>query len=301
MRTLALAALLGLALAHADLAQPQSTLDRKADYEAVRRQIQMALDSGRYRDAKDLLVTKLAEHQGADYLREDLEAIRADVKTCSFRLAYPRKLLRELIDGDLKLADAKTGQVTIVYDRKEREAKKPPLAFPGADFESIGADLQTKYSFDGPYTVQFTGSRLGLTPIVRVGIERKDDVFESFLFEINRAGLTCLDRVQGEDVSNITNCTNDFDIRKPYVMKVCVREAQIEAFLNNRRVVVGKKPPAHYGRLSYRSFSELERIEIAGKLDRRWIDDQVEARSRVDLAEFEKTYDAKADLPDWLR
>jgi hypothetical protein len=259
------------------------------------------MDVGRYKDAKELLVTKLADHKGADYLKAEIDAIRADIKTCSFRLAFPKKTLRELVDGELTVTDAKTGQVSIVYDHKDREARKPALKFPGDDFESVAPDLVTKYSFDGPYSVQFTGTRLGMSPIVRAGIEVKDEVSEYFLFEINRKGLTCLDRVVGEEVTNITNCTNDFDIRKPYAMKVCVRETQIEVFLNAKRVIVGKKPPAHYGRLAYRSFSELERIEVAGKISKKWIDDQVDARSATDLLEFEKTYDPKTDLPEWLK
>lgn len=275
--------------------------DRRADCEAILDQAHKAMEAGRFKEARELLVTKLAEHKDAAYLKPKLESLRADLKTCAFRIAYPRKQLRELIDGVLTVADPKLLQVSIAYDRKDRESAKPARKFPGPDFETKGEDSVSRYAFDGPYSVQFTGTRLGTTPIVTVCREVVEEVEQCYLFEMCRQGLTCLDRLLGAEARNIANSTNTFDVRKPYVMKVAVRDTQIEAFLGGKRVVVGAKEAGHFGRLGFRKFVELERIEISGRLDRAWMEAETEARSAADRIEFEKSWDPNKELPEWAR
>jgi hypothetical protein len=298
MRTLAFALMLGLLAALSGAARPLAAPDKKADFDALLKQAKASLDTGRYKEAKEILVTKLADHKGADYVKEKLESIRADVKTCSFRLAFPPKQLADLLSGDVSGYDPKTGQVTITYDRKAKEAKKPPEKFPGGDVTDVSGENQFKYPFAGPFTLTFQGKALTENcPLVRVCI-RED---ESLLFELDRKGLTCLDRMKGDVADGEVSMTNIYNVLRPYTLKIAVRETQFEALLDGKRVLVGDKPKGVFGPARYWSVKNLDRIEVSGKIDKEWIQGQIDGRSKVDLVEFEKTYDAKADLPEWLR
>lgn len=276
--------------------------DKRSELDALLRQARQALEAGRFQEAKTLLLGKLAEHKGADYLEPKLEEIRATIKTCSFRSACPPKGLKDLLSGEVTAFDPKTGKIAIVYDRKAMESKTPRQAFPGGDVELVGEESRFRYPFAGEHSVVFKGKALSEScPLVRLCIVENKEVHDSFLFDLDRKGLTCLDHVVDEKVVSQASSTNMYNVTRPYVLKLVVRDAEIEALLDGKRVVVGDKPKKQFGFLSYRRVQNLERIEVAGRIDTTWVQQIVDERARTELLEFEKTYDPKADLPDWLR
>jgi hypothetical protein len=274
--------------------------DGKADFEAALQQVKKTIDSHRWKEAKELLLSKLGEHKDKDYVRPHLDEIREDLKVCSFAIQHPRKQPADVLCGEVKAYDAKTGQISLIWraDAKGKDGK-PISKFPCDDFETVEGDHVLKLPFDGPFSVQFTGKALGQTPPkVRLCI-REDSWYEALL---DAGDLSKLIKVSGDDRKTLADpSTSGMNVARPYVLKYTVREAQIEASFNGARMLVGPKDKADFGQLAYRDVADLERIEVTGKAKTAWLDEKIDAIAKKELAEFEKTYDAKADLPDWLR
>ena len=87
------ASLVGLALSCFALPEsgPASTpvggtaleADGKAEFEAALQQVQQSMQSRRFKEAKELLLSKLTEHKDKEYVRAHLDEVRADLKSCS--------------------------------------------------------------------------------------------------------------------------------------------------------------------------------------------------------------------------
>jgi hypothetical protein len=274
-------------------------VDGKADFEAVLQQVQRTIEGRRFKEAKELLLAKLAEHKDKDYVRAKLDEITADLKTCSFNLKHPRKQVADLLSAQVVSYEPKTGQISLTW-RKDAKAKDgTPVKFPGDDFETEKADRTLKLPFEGPFSVQFTGKAMGQTPpTVRVCI-REDEWYEVVL---DAGDASTIYKLSGGDRKHVADATTSaMNVARPYVLKYTVRETQIEASFNGARMIQGKKEKDVYGQLGFRNVAELERIDVSGKAKVAWIEEKIDAIAEKELAAFEKTYDAKADLPAWLQ
>jgi hypothetical protein len=286
----------------ASAARPSASpaTDGKADFEAVLQQVKRTVDSHHFKEAKELLLSKLAEHKDKDYVRPHLDEIREDLKLCSFSLQHPRKQPGDVLCGEVTAYDAKTGQISVVW-RKDAKGKdgKPAPKFPCDDFETVKEEHVLKVPFDGPFSLTLAGKALGQTaPKVRLCI-REDSWYEALL---DAGDLSKLIKVSGDERKTLADpSTSGMNVARPYVLKYTVRDTQIEASFNGSRMLMGPKAKGEFGQLAFRDVAELERIEVSGKVKIAWLDEKIDAIAKKELVEFEKTYDAKADLPDWLR
>jgi hypothetical protein len=275
------------------------TPDGKADFDAVLQQVQRSIEGRRFQSAKELLLAKLGEHKDKDYVRAKLDEIRADLKTCSFNLKHPRKQIGDLLTGQIVSYDAKTGQISLAWRKDAKGKDGKPVKFPGDDFETVQGDRTLKLPFEGPFTLQLAGKALGQTaPKVRLCI-REDQSYEVILDAGDASRVYLLS--QGERVLAAETTTNVMNVARPYVLKYVVREWQIEASFNGTRLIQCPKEKDAFGQLAFRDVADLERIEVTGKAKTAWIEARIDEIAKKELAEFEKTYDGKADLPAWLQ
>jgi hypothetical protein len=275
------------------------TADGKADFDAVLQQVQRSIDGRRFKEAKDLLLAKLEEHKDKDYVRAKLDEIRADLKTCSFNLRHPRKQIGDVLSGQIVSYEPKTGQISLTWKKDAKGKDGKPVEFPGGDFETADGWKRLTLPFEGPFTLALAGKALGQTaPKVTVCL-RADAAYEVILDAGDASRVYLVSK--GERVLAADATTNVMNVARPYVLKYVVREGQIEASFNGTRLIQCPKEKDAFGQFAFRDVADLERIEVSGKARIAWIEEKIDAIAKKELAEFEKTYDAKADLPAWLR
>lgn len=273
--------------------------DPKTDFETALQQVQRTIDAHRFKEAKDLLLSKLAEHKDKDYVRARLDEVRSDLKVCTFHLQHPRKQVADILSAEVVSYEPKTGQISLTW-RKEGQSKSGKAsAFPGEDFETEKSDQVLKLPFEGPFSVQFTGKAMGqTTPVVRLCIV-EDGCYE---VRLDAGDASTIVKVSGDQRTHVADATTSgMNVARPYVIKYGVSDTQIEASFNGARMIQGKKPKGVAGQLGFRDVADLDRIDVVGKAKVAWIEEKIDAIAKRELAEFEKAYDPKSDLPAWLQ
>ncbi len=289
------------------LAAPLRAPDAKADFEASLQVVQRSVDARHFKEAKDLLKRKLEENSGQSFVREHLADIQATLKRCSFEIAHPRKQADDILCGDVVAYDPRSGEIDVVYKKdaqRKSDAEKPAgkdapaPPFPCADFKLVEHVHTLELPFDGPLTLDFSGKGLGqVAPVVWACMH--DD--SSYRTTVDVGSSITIARVEGDRATVTGSASAMYSVLRPYQLQIAVKEAQIEVRLDGKRVAAGDKAKDEHGRIAFTNLSTLERLEIKGKANAAWIEERIEAAAKSDYAAFEKTYDAKSDLPEWLR
>lgn len=285
-------------------------VDGKADFEAALQQVERMMGAHKCKEAKALLQQKLAEHADQVYVREHLAAIRVSLKRCSFEIAFPRKGVEDVLCGEVLSYEPKKGYIELRYKKADPpkgeapkgevagDARKSNTSFTCGDFEKVGTESVLKLPFRAPYFVEFDGKAMEqLNSTVRLGIGREATYSITYDF----GSLSTIKRCVGEESTCIASSSTFSNVMRPYKIRVSVRAKQIDAAHNGKRIVLADAVGDTSGRFGFAQFANLEEIRVSGQADRAWIDARIEERTKVDLTEFEKTYAAEADLPEWLR
>lgn len=278
--------------------------DKSADFGASLDQVARMMDAHKWKEAKALLRAKLDEHAGQDYVRASLAKVRETLKRCSFEIAMPHQGLEDVFCGDVLDFDAKTGQIELRYKKSEpqqdgeaKAAEKKNASFDGCDFEKIGKESVLKLPFVGPHIVEFDGKAMDqIEPTVRLGVGTKSTYLVTYAF----GNLSKIELCAGTNCQTIASSSTFSNVMRPYKIKVSVREKQIDALHNGKRIVQSDRA-GPFGRFGFAQFANLEEIRVSGIADTAWITARIDERTKLALAEFEKAYDAEADLPEWLR
>jgi hypothetical protein len=136
-----------------------------------------------------------------------------------------------------------------------------------------------------------------VNPVVRLGVGNET----TYLVTYDFGSLSKIEACDAAETKTLASSSTFANVMRPYKIKVSAREKQIDAAHNGKRIVLADRPEAPSGRVGFAQFANLEEIRVSGVADTKWVAERVEERAKADLAEFEKTYDAQADLPEWLR
>lgn len=273
--------------------------DPKSDFNAAIEQVHRTMDARKWKDAKALLVSTLEAHKDQAYVQERIEDVRGMLKSCSFRTACPVRGVKDVFCGEVRSYDPKTGMIELSWERpKSSKAGAAKESFPCKDFEATKWGTVLLVPFDGPHSIELSGKEIGQdVPEIRVCIEGE----RAYELKLDAGSMCSLQLVIKESHISTASSTTSFNVLRPYTLKVAVREGQIDASHNGVRLVLGDKKKEDFGRVGFRNVLEPQKIKVQGKASSAWIDERIEALSKQDLEAFEKTYDANADLPTWLR
>ncbi|MFH0943975.1 MAG: DUF1570 domain-containing protein [Planctomycetota bacterium] len=280
-----------------------------AEFEKRLLQSESLMSRGKWRNALDDLLLLVEEHAREPYVYLQRTRIEEDVLRCAFQAQHDLPEIGELISGKLLSYDRRTGKIKLLYDHSENSL---------ADFSSAAGKLIHPLLFDGPYSVEIRGSNYPTVsgfhtggeqkpPTVLCGFENDEFYLISFGFERRTIGNTVyhhqayIGRARGDDVKVLdekdsTPCKSG----KKYSIKVSVGKTQLNASFNGQTFLKGPKSKQVFGTVALENLSGWDEIILEGDAQTSWVQ-QIEDLAAVKLrAEFEKSYDKTAFLPDWF-
>jgi hypothetical protein len=123
-------------------------------------------------------------------------------------------------------------------------------------------------------------------PMIRVCIEGE----RAYEVKLDAGSASTIERVEGKARTPVSFSTNIYNVIRPYTIKVTVRETQIDASHNGSRLVLGEKDKEEFGRVGFKDVLDPLKIEVRGKVQTTWIDEQIEAR----LAPFPRGFRSRS-------
>ncbi len=291
-------ALAALCAAGAGFASAQT----EAELELALGEVRALMQREKWAEAKARLVSGLEAHRESDYLPAHWTEIEEDVARCTFGSDYERPAPKELVSGDVRSWNPRTGAISLRYRTGERGLAAATETDPRAgDFfriegEESGSDVFLHpMLFKGPYSVELRGKELGRgeLPIVFVGWDW-NTVYgvvcgiatQVFLVE---GGAT---RLLGVETASVGS---------PYRFNVRLTADSVSVFSNDRLVLKVKRPTGDFGHIGFTSFSGLEEVQIKGEIEPSWITGLADREVQHAWTEFRAGFDPFAELPSWMK
>lgn len=248
--------------------------------------------------ARARLLGLLEEHEGADYVRYRLSAIREELRRCAVRLAVPQPNPRSLVSGRLVSYNPSTGSIDVRYRPGEM-----------ADFVRNGDFLIHPAAFAGNYSIEVRGPLYHASPVVAVGLE-EDRSIQVVLggYRETSAFVESAPAIIVEAIGDRSEVLHEVESPKHarvgsrFAIKVTVSETRVTATFNGRRHLSARKSPKDWwGQVGFTDLPPFDEIILRGKAGTSWIQGLVDASTREAERSFLESYDVDADLPAWLR
>ncbi|MEM7199932.1 MAG: DUF1570 domain-containing protein [Planctomycetota bacterium] len=252
---------------------------------------------GDWRIAKANLQSLLRRHAGADYARAHRQALVEDAKRCEFFLSHRAPRPGALIHGELVFYRPRTGALQLRYTR-------PTLA----DFEVVEQDqanlLLHPAEFTGAYTLQLSGRRhpqRGLRVIVCSEEQAAITVAFGDLAEgASHYTPMGIFRVDGDEAADLApEAMPPAHGQGPWRAKVVVDAHRIRAFWNGKQVLQAENPTGALGRFGVID-GTFDALSVDGTITPAWLQGKTDAHMQDQLAQFERSFDPRRHLPDWL-
>lgn len=278
--------LLTLALATSAGAPPRAP---QAEFEDVLAKVETLMDVGRWAPAKRLLLEELEQRAGDEEVIAHLADVREVLLRCSFGAVHRPVEPADVVAGELASYQPARGELHLRY-RPERGRAPADFLEPDPGQSVWLHPLQ----WNGPFTIRVTGSSTRDS----LGVIACTD--EAGGYVVQADAFLALVRIRDGQENELVGQPVAIDGSAPYRLEVRVDTRNLEVFLDGARRFAVAKPGDMFGFCGLTSFAGVESIELEGRAELAWIQNQVDDASARARIEYERTYDPKADLPRWL-
>ena len=288
------------------LQSPKPAKEPRAEFEAVLEQASRSIAVGRHDKAREALLAALAEHGTADYVVDALPGIQEDLAQCAFWSKHARPQPADVVAGELVSFDARSGEIKLRYRPEKEQRKKLAKKRRGtrklpfeSDFEEAGDEKDIYVHplvFQGQYSLEIRcGPIAGHQPRIAACMEEGG----FYLFFVSSPARAFL--VEGKRLIELAFTTNTLQYARPKKVRVDVRDARIDVSVDGKILTTCEKQKGRWGQVGFYDFPDVEEVVVSGRAEPSWIEGLVDAEIERLRAEFEKGYDALADLPEALR
>ncbi len=279
--------LLSLHAAVSAQAAPASEAEFDAGLAAVHSQMQ----KGKWSDARASLLALLKAHANQVYVQAQGEAIVSDLRTCAFYAVAKPPKMADLITGRIASYDERTGRIRVVYDDSIADWK------PAGEGSEL---LVNPLVFAGNYTITVSGKSypgetlhlcFDLDPagsgwfVAGFGSERQHAI-------ISQGGGDGEQRVISQEKSPAK-------VGKPFTAVVRVGEDRIKLMLDNKAVIEIERKNIEFGQVGLWKAAHGE-VALEGRIEPSCLQSRVDDELAKQRETFEKTFDAKKELPAWV-
>jgi tetratricopeptide (TPR) repeat protein len=320
---------------HAARAAAQAADDGPA-FRAQLADAERLLGAGKWKDARDALKALLDAHREHDEVLLHATELREDLRRAEFGMHYAPRGVEQLISGELKSYDARSGKIKLRYQRAkptpkddeeyEGEESSETRMFRellgldnqvgGSDFTWAGGAPMHPINFSGPYTVEITGefpewdddNRIFFfSPEVVLSVGDSEWYVINFGFPQTVIDTTTWHRsafishsIGGRRETLDEQNYSPIKRGKTYKLKVVVTADKITASCNGKTFLSAKREGENYGQFGFRWCPDVQELNISGQANTAWLEGLVDADRHRAWKEFGEANGENAFLPEWL-
>ena len=302
-----LATLGGLLFVVFAFSSPAPLADPAAEFEKEFARGRDLAARGKWADAIESLRTTLARHENAGYVLARRAEIVEEWKRASFRSAWKAPDPKTLVSGELLSFSPSSGNVKIAYPRGMRGdfiTESVANSEPGPARKIWRHPLQ----FRGPYAIEGRLESPNAPGPVQVLVALEGERAHSISLggksaagrgpqRYFEAGIVRLDGKERETLASVPGVSELSG--EPY--RISVTYDGISCSRGGKKFLQSKKPAGLYGGFAFAGTGDVfSELTIEGKCDPAWMKGLADAAETRAYAEFEKTFDAAKELPEWL-
>lgn len=278
---------------------PAATAQTEAELVSGLEWVQARMAEGRWPSAKTRLVQLLDEHRGADYARARRIEVSEHMQRCQFHLKHRPPRAGDLISGELVRQSRRTGSLTLRYTPETLDDFTPPIGAMRGRFHPM--------VLTGPYAIDIRGSDYPAEPGgVQVFVNENEG---SVIAVICGGAAAATTRTSPMGIYRLLANGEQEDLTEPapspavagrrYAVSVQVGNTSIRVLLDGKVLMQAGKPGGEFGRFGFvdRSFVELV---AEGPTGSGWLEGKVDAKRQEQKVRFERMYEPRVDLPEWL-
>jgi tetratricopeptide (TPR) repeat protein len=258
--------------------------DPAEEFEKGLASVRDAVADGRCALGKKRLDALLAEHAKARYAVGHRLEIQELMKQIVFGTTVEAPDPKKLVSGDLIQYDAHVGTIRIRYawDRM-------------GDWHKSGDIWVHPAVFDGPHSITIKGEGSGSGGIVIACFKDGGGYAAAF----GGGGyLSAISHIDEKGRKDLATAPSLFD-GSSYTAKLTINRTAIQLASGNRSNLRCPKRDGEWGTIAFGKVVFKE-VLLSGKVESSWIQGLVDAERQKRFAEFEKTWEPKEHLPDWL-
>jgi tetratricopeptide (TPR) repeat protein len=289
------------------------------------------IEAGELEEARAHVLALVREHEGSDALLLQLHRVKELLKRCAFRASHELPDATELIAGDLKSYDRRSGKIKVAYERdasaKDEEedddgSREVKLLMQllglssevgGDDFVWVAGAPMHPIVFSGPYTVEIKGvmpekdDLEGLwysNPQMVINTDDEGVYVVSFGYPRTTQGWYRTAAIRHSLGGKSDELDEDkgtpLDLGKKYSIKVVVNKKNITASANGRTFLKCKKQGDNYGQFGFRGCPGIQELILSGMANTAWVEGLEDTWWQKSWSAFDEVYDPMDELPPSL-
>jgi tetratricopeptide (TPR) repeat protein len=256
------------------------------------------LERGQCAEGRKRLKALLEEHARATYVLGRRVQLEELTRQLAFGATVGEPNPKDLVSGELLSYSARDGTIKIRY-RGGDDMK---------DWIRVGTTMFHPAAFRGPHSITIKGDRYpdrstGVVVVCRT--DEKSIAVVPGLAPANGPGGAHggipprIDLRSGEKEQQIGGgADSPVAGGRAFTVSIVVNATQISCFYGGKAIARAAKRADHWGGLAFAFFGE--EVVISGKVEPAWIQGLVDKERQARLAEFDKRWQPKDDLPEWL-
>jgi hypothetical protein len=289
------------------------------------------IDAGEFKQGHTIVLALVDEHADEDYMLLHVHRIKEQLKLAAFWATHERPKAEELISGDLKSYNKRSGKIKVEYSRsadaerdddedEDKDGRNTTLrellellglgtSLDASDFTWAFGVPMHPIVFDGPYTVEVSGRLNDRNDIFgmfygspQIMINAGDEGFYQILFGYpantygwrNGASIT---HIQGDKREELdSDRGTPLEIGKKYTVKINVSSKYITASGNGRTFLKAKKKGKSFGQFGFRGCPNITGLVLNGQANTAWLEGLADSWVEDAWNDFDEVYDPLDEL-----
>ena len=263
------------------------------DFQKDLAQVERAMNQGRWEQASERLDKLLVEHERAEYLFPERDAILQHKQRIDLFLAHEPPGAEEVLAGEVKKYDPVSGKIDVVFQGRDL-----------SDFYREDDIFTFPPTFSGPYSIEMTGNRYPTNSPLSIIIGWNTDHVWRVSYGNNKYMPHILWLREPESEMLVTSQKQPLKMGQEYQLLVEVKSNKVNAKANKKKLFTQKRAKNEYGRAAFFGMTDYDReeveIRIKGEIEPSWIAGLIDEKMQDVREDFESRYVIEENLPAWL-
>lgn len=260
-----------------------------ADFETSFDKVRKLVDNGQWKSAEKKLGALMREHEGQPHAYGRKSEVLELYQAIAFGLQNPDPELTEVIGGNVKSYNERTGAINVTWIDGENT---------GLDWDRQGRFDFLKAKATGPFSIVASGKSLSKAFSFLLSID-KDNYYVVNSGERDKYRLIVERKIDGEKETIRDRNDSPVDLREAYKFAVKVSKTSISVTYNGKKLGSIPKKKSHWGWIGV-THTGADKLTLKGRVDPSWVQNARSAWREKRKRTFNRAFKIEQVAPGWL-